>query len=420
MSVRGFISLLFAVCATALSQARTADGNMQRMMPRRACDFVNSIGVNTHFGYYDTQYGLYEEVLRPRLLELGVKHIRDGTFNADVARKYREVGQSGVRLLLITSAERVAEQAEAIGPMLWGVEAVNEPDGRGGDWVGAARQAQQRLYETVRADASMRDVAVVGLSLANIKDSPARLGDISQWMDYGGMHPYAAGQYPARHWGWGMSMDAALTEARRVSGSRPLLVTECGYHNKERNPNHPGVSERAAAIYHLHLFFIYFNQGVERSYKYELLDLRRDDAMTDMECHFGLVRADGSVKPSFTAIRNLLRIVADDAKREYKCRPLAVKVEAPEGVTVRTTLLQTSDGRWFLALMRECEVYDLKRMKDVAVDPVDVVVRTGRRLDVRRYVPNESDTAVSAYGTTDSVTVPLGAEVQILELARRP
>lgn len=142
--------------------------------------------------------------------------------------------------------------------------------------------------------------------------------------------------------------------------------------------------------------------------------------MTDMECHFGLVRADGSVKPSFTAIRNLLRIVADDAKREYKCRPLAVKVETPEGVTVRTTLLQTSDGRWFLALMRECEVYDLKRMKDVAVDPVDVVVRTGRRLDVRRYVPNESDTAVSAYGTTDSVTVPLGAEVQILELARRP
>lgn len=413
------MSLAKCICLLLLLSVspEAYSGGLRRQMPRRACDFVNSIGVNTHFGYYDTQYGLYEEVLRPRLLELGVKHIRDGTFNADVARKYREVGKSGIRLLLITSAERVVEQAEAIGPMLWGVEAVNEPDGRGGGWVGVARQAQRYLYETVKADASMRDVAVVGLSLANIKDSPARLGDMSQWMDYGGMHPYAAGQYPSRHWGWGMPMDAALREARRVSGGRPLLVTECGYHNKEHNPNHPGVSEHAAAIYHLHLFFIYFNQGVERCYKYELLDLKRDDAMSDMECHFGLVRADGSVKESFTAIRNLLRILDDD-DAECRCRPLAVEVVAPEGVAVRTTLLQKGDGRWYLALLRECEAYDLTRMEDVRVEPVDVVVRTGRRLEVRRYMPNKSEDVTADYGRTDRFTVPLGAEVQIVELGR--
>ena len=143
MSLRTKILLSVAALAAMVSQGRT-DG-IGRQMPRRAYDFVNSIGVNTHFGYYDTQYGLYEEVLRPRLLELGVKHIRDGTFNDDVARKYRDVGESGVRLLLITSAERVAGQAEAIGPMLWGVEAENEPDGRGGEWVERARTEQQRL-----------------------------------------------------------------------------------------------------------------------------------------------------------------------------------------------------------------------------------------------------------------------------------
>ena len=141
MSLRAKILLSVAALAAMVSQGRT-DG-IGRQMPRRAYDFVNSIGVNTHFGYYDTQYGLYEEVLRPRLLELGVKHIRDGTFNDDVARKYRDVGESGVRLLLITSAERVAGQAEAIGPMLWGVEAENEPDGRGGEWVFLSRLRQR-------------------------------------------------------------------------------------------------------------------------------------------------------------------------------------------------------------------------------------------------------------------------------------
>lgn len=417
MSLRAKILLSVAVLAAMVSQGRT-DG-IGRQMPRRTYDFVNSIGVNTHFGYYDTQYGFYEEVLRPRLLELGVKHIRDGTFNDDVARKYRDVGESGVRLLLITSAERVAGQAEAIGPMLWGVEAENEPDGRGGEWVERARTEQQRLYETVRGDERLDDVAVVGVSLANIRNSPELLGDVSQWMDFGGMHPYAAGQYPSRHWGWGMSMEDALARARCVSGDKPLLVTECGYHNKERNPNHPGVSERAAAIYHLHLFFIYFNQGVERSYKYEMLDLHEDDTMTDMECHFGLVRTDGSVKPSFTAIRNLLRVLSDDDGADCRCRPLDYAVEAPEGVTIRTTLLQKSDGRWFLALMRECEAYDLKRLTDVEVEPVDVTVRTARRFDMRRYVPNESDEAVADYGRTDHVTVPLGAEVQLIEVAPR-
>ena len=150
-----------------------------------------------------------------------------------------------------------------------------------------------------------------------------------------------------------------------------------------------------------------------------MLDLQEDDAMTDRECHFGLVRADGSVKPSFTAIRNLLRVLSDDDGADCRCRPLDYAVEAPEGVTIRTTLLQKSDGRWFLALMRECEAYDLKRLTDVEVEPVDVTVRTARRFDMRRYVPNESDEAVADYGRTNHVTEPLGVEVQLIEVAPR-
>ena len=176
--------------------------------PRKAGDFVNSIGVNIHFGYYDTTYGKYEQILKPRLLELGVKHIRDGTYNQDVVRKYRDVGQAGVRLLLITSSDRAVSQAKAIGDMLWGVEAVNEPDMRRyeGGWVKFACREQQNLYQAIKQDSELNHIPVVGLSLANIRRSPSELGDISQWMDYGGMHPYAAGEYPSKHLGWGMSM----------------------------------------------------------------------------------------------------------------------------------------------------------------------------------------------------------------------
>ena len=43
---------------------------------RPADVFVEFFGVNTHLGYYDTTYCDYEEIVKPRLLELGVRHIR--------------------------------------------------------------------------------------------------------------------------------------------------------------------------------------------------------------------------------------------------------------------------------------------------------------------------------------------------------
>ncbi|MGC8715248.1 MAG: PA14 domain-containing protein, partial [Leptodesmis sp.] len=42
-----------------------------------AASFIDSIGVNTHIRYYDTAYGNYS-LIKQRLQELGVKHIRDG------------------------------------------------------------------------------------------------------------------------------------------------------------------------------------------------------------------------------------------------------------------------------------------------------------------------------------------------------
>ena len=97
--------------------------------PARPADaFVDFVGVNTHVGYADTTYGDYEGILKPRLLELGVRHIRDGTFDSDVLRKYLDLGKHGIRLLLITDSRRAVERARSLGPMLFAIEGMNEPD----------------------------------------------------------------------------------------------------------------------------------------------------------------------------------------------------------------------------------------------------------------------------------------------------
>ena len=232
---------------------------------RPADAFVDYVGVNTHLGYSDTTYGDYEGILKPRLLELGVRHIRDGTFNSEVLRKYLDLGKHGIRLLFITDSKRAVERAQKLGRMLYAIEAENEPDGRGGDWAARTRAEQQRLHEAIKGDPATKDLPVVVSSLANLRDSPGKLGDMSAYLDFGNMHPYAAGHPPSQHWGWGLSMERAIAEAHKVSGNKPILVTECGYHNRVENQGHPGVTELAEAKYLPRLLFVYCNRGMTKA-----------------------------------------------------------------------------------------------------------------------------------------------------------
>ncbi|HMV50398.1 MAG TPA: hypothetical protein PKD31_21840, partial [Blastocatellia bacterium] len=45
---------------------------------RQADEFLDSIGVNVHLHYNDTAYKEYERIIKPRLRESGIRHLRDG------------------------------------------------------------------------------------------------------------------------------------------------------------------------------------------------------------------------------------------------------------------------------------------------------------------------------------------------------
>src|SRR4051812_25462209 len=83
----------------------------QEPRPSRAADsFLDSIGVNVHLGYTDTIYRHYDGIIRPRLVELGVRHVRDGlrADRKDVIAKLNDLGGRGIRsLLLVRPGEAV-------------------------------------------------------------------------------------------------------------------------------------------------------------------------------------------------------------------------------------------------------------------------------------------------------------------------
>ncbi len=402
--------------SSVLAMALCAASATTRAESTRPADaFVDFFGVNTHLGYYDTAYGDYEGMVKPRLMELGVRHIRDGTFNDDVLRKYLDLGQHGIRLLFITDSKRAVERARQLRSVLFAIEGVNEPDGRGGDWVPRIRAEQQRLYGAVKGDPATRDLPVAVSSVANLRDSLAKLGDLTPYLDFGNMHPYAAGNPPSRHWGWGLSMERAIAEAGKVSGDKPILVTECGYHNRMEEQGHPGVSEAAHAKYLPRLLFVYFNRGMTRAYKYELLDEKPDPGFTDMERHFGLVRTNGAPKPAFHALKNLLHLLADPGPAS----PTGSLAFQLSGATndLHLTLLQKRDGTFWLALFQEVAPYDAKTHRDLEVPQATVTLTLPWTApEIRLFRPNASAEPTERLAASSQAKLEVPDEVLLVEI----
>ena len=252
-------------------------------------------------------------------------------------------------------------------------------------------------------------------SLANLRDSPGQLGDLTAFLDFGNMHPYAAGSPPSKHWGWGLSMERAIAEARKVSGDKPILVTECGYHNRVGNPGHPGVTEAAEGKYLPRLFFVYFNQGMTKAYKYELLDEKPDPEFTDREQHFGLLRVDGTPKPSFLALRNLICLLSDSGA-DTETGSLDFQLS---GATddVKRTLLQKRDGTFWLALFQDSVSYDIKRRRDLEVPFQKVRLHLPWiATEIRTFRPNRSLEPVLRIENSRELDLEVPDEVLLVEI----
>jgi hypothetical protein len=60
--------------------------------------FVDSIGVNTHFSYTDAIYHLNFPLVKQALVDLKIRHIRDGmhTVPSDLYKLMNELGDAGI------------------------------------------------------------------------------------------------------------------------------------------------------------------------------------------------------------------------------------------------------------------------------------------------------------------------------------
>ena len=393
--------------------------------PSPADAFVESIGVNTHTYYTDTAYSNFEAV-KARLAELGVHHIRENLVT-NLPYQYQrlnELAAMGVHSTLIMgepgeSGEGPEEYASTLKTNLLGtvdaVEGPNEFESRGGpDWAAELRDYQQRLYAAIKGDPSLAALPVIGPSILH-RSSQEAVGDISGAVDYGNIHSYPDGEAPETN------LNSQLDRAALNSGPKPIVATETGYHTALNwTGEHRPVSEEAMATYMPRLFLEYFGRGVPRTFSYELIDEKPDPANAERESNFGLLRNDLSPKPAFTALRNMIAILADPGPA-VSPEPLEYSLGGSQA-GLHHVLLQKRDGSFYLALWRATSVWDASAKTALAPPSEPVTVSFDLRLkSARGYLPNLSaDGAPIAHHGDQPIELSVGPQVLLVRLTMRP
>ncbi len=403
----------------------------------RAEDFVASIGVNIHLSYFDRVYGShFRSVIVPRLQELGVRHLRDGgttlpndDWMREVYGRWRETAEAtGAQFTIIMSPRRtatgpgtnygdmshVAELRARIGDAhiaAW--EGLNEHDLSGRpDFPADVRTLQQALYATIKRDPiSAAQQQVIGPSIANVSTA-SRIGDLSAFMDAGAVHPYDGGKLPASN------LRSHLDGMQVVNAGRPVWATEVGYHTASAatNPWHWALSESAQAKYTTRQFLELFNAGVRRAFAYELIDQGLDAA--DMEQQFGLLRNDGSRKPAFLALRNLITLLSDRGAPAFLPQPLTLLVTG-DTVGIHRLVLQKHDGRRYLVLWQNSRSYDEISRVDVTAGarPITITFDTPQRI-VSIFAPNVDAGASTVFRDVRTLNLSVPDHPVVVELVR--
>jgi hypothetical protein len=193
--------------------------------------FVDSIGVNTHFAYFQDTTQVYQQAnfaqLTSALTNLGVAHIRDGfipsyagSTSSGYYQELHTLAASGIKsdLIMDPSQGTLSSQIAALEVLNAGgtapveaVEGPNEPDGRtfsynGQGFPAGAIAFQGDLYTGIKSNSQTIDLSVLGLSegVTYTYGTPGSGNDTQPILDgqeypicdYGNFHPYTYGGNP--------------------------------------------------------------------------------------------------------------------------------------------------------------------------------------------------------------------------------
>jgi uncharacterized protein YjdB len=295
---------------------------------QRADTFVDSIGTNIHMDAapYNANFST---LVIPAIQDTGIRTVRSGSFgsgaDAPINLTSLLATEAGTKFIFVSNPGSSFSDT-SVQQYMFGhidpsialiLEGPNEVDNNNAAWGGQAAyganvttfMAAEKAWRDGHADPTVRALPLSTPSVTS-NFGATHGADWSSYCTYGTVHPYPGnGQEP------GSQLAASLAAVKPIMASlSKIIATETGY-NTAPNATSPsyligqGISPAVAAKYLPRLYAEYFKQGVSYTTLYELFDDGAD--LTNGENNFGILKSDGTKKPAYTTIKNLIAILGE-------------------------------------------------------------------------------------------------------------
>lgn len=406
----------------ACNSSPTSSLQTNRELARSADSFIDSLGIVIKFHRRDTAYSRYDDLIKPRLQELGIRHVREEARpkHPHIREKLLDLATIGIKSTLIMDPRWQVTPENAVilaKEMLGSIEAIEGPNEwdihrdltyKGQPYPQGVLDFQTDLYQAIKQDPATAYLPVLSSSVSEAKEIP-HLG--KQACDVANIHSYPRGGKSPTH-----KLDEKwISAAKLICDSDTIIVTESGYHNAIEKY---GVGDRASAKYLPRLYLEYFNRGIKRTYLHQLLDLKPNPELDNPTFNYGLLRYDGSPKPAFIALKNLIRILQDDSKFSTESLQYLDYTLVDNTANINHTLLQKQDGKFYLILWQDVLSYDVpnKRDKIIASEPVKLVIQT-KISKAKTYQPLYSDRSLQEFKNPQQIELEVADHLLIIELS---
>jgi hypothetical protein len=385
--------------------------------------FVDSVGVNVHLHNLDTAYSNFPPV-RQSLQDSGIRHVRDGLIDTawkDYYNRHNELGRLGIKTIFITSPAQsdqlLLDYPQRMKDSFEAYESPNEYDqSHDPDWADALSKFVTRLNTTVKSNARTSHFPVIGPSLTSQGAFLKMRGVCS--FDSANLHDYFGGRNPGTT-GWGSngygSISWSLANVVTTCPGKPVITTETGYQTDPTMTQ--GIPEEVAAKYVLRVFLEQWQRGIQRTYLYELIDVPPGHAAGDSM--FGLFRSDFSPKPAYSALTNLLHLLADPGP-SFTGDELNFTLSGDIS-NVHHVLFEKRDGTFYLALWVEEPSYDVDSKKSIPVPAHHVVIQSEKEIGIVAHSFGKSGVVqTTSLATSTSHAIDVSDYVSILQFDSRP
>ncbi|HEY9771540.1 MAG TPA: hypothetical protein V6C71_24100 [Coleofasciculaceae cyanobacterium] len=397
MKIRKIVALVLIFLLTAslvLSRnikAISSPKENYQIQAKPSDNFVESLGINTKFGFCPGNLCDNYSKVKALLAELGIRYIRDIPYPESWRKRSDLYEDYGIRMLAETGriwggpldSTKIPTQLDAIkfwGKAISGIAGANEYDSsyfhsckesEGCDpnwseesWSQSYREYQQRLYALAKAEPELRDLPVVMGPMAEL-NSLEQVDDLSDSCDKGNDHPYAGWGKPSQESGAGeksfRSIDEVVAKVQQVCPGKKLWITETGY-------NQESITPQAQAKYLPRIYANYYLQGqIEKTFLFELLNA------IGTETSFGIINTDLQPTPAYYAIKNMISLLKEanwNQKTQswqypdFEPSSLELTFEG-DNSDLKHLLLQKSNGTFYLLIWQEVYVYDSRLDKDI-------------------------------------------------------